>query len=49
MLMFKNVTSLLARLLNANAWANGPGELKSPQREFFYVGGDYQDLVVSPL
>ncbi|KAI4615272.1 hypothetical protein J4E83_006999 [Alternaria metachromatica] len=39
-----NVTSWLAPLLGANSWINGFGEVLPPQREFFYVGGEYQNL-----
>ena len=47
MLSLKSVTLLLARLLNVTS-ADRPGEETPPQREFFYVGGEYQDLAVSP-
>lgn len=47
MLLFNNVTALLARLLDINDWVNGAGEVIPPQREFFYVGGEYQNLSVS--
>jgi len=47
MLSFNNVTSWLAPLLGANSWINGFGQVLPPQREFFYVGGEYQNLSVS--
>jgi len=47
MLFFSNVTSWMAPLLGANSWINGFGQVLPPQREFFYVGGEYQSLSVS--
>ena len=47
MLSFNNVTSWLAPLLSADSWINGFCQVLPPQREFFYVGGEYQNLSVS--
>jgi hypothetical protein len=49
MLPFNNVSSVLARILGVNSWMNGFGEAIPPQREFFYVGGEYQNLYVSHI
>jgi hypothetical protein len=49
MLLFNNASALLARILGVNSWINGLGEAIPPQREFFYVGGEYQNLSVSRI
>jgi hypothetical protein len=47
MLSFNSVTLLLGQLLNGDTSLDGSSGMGSAQREYFYVGGEYHDVVVS--
>jgi hypothetical protein len=48
MLALNIVALLFARLLYGDTSAGLPGDTTlPPQREFFYVGGEYKDVLVS--